>query len=57
MMNNNTKEEYKKQVEFQKRIATLLIESNADLALKDNKEHTPFALCLNNDNAPLLELL
>ena len=34
-----------------------MINNQADLTLKDTDGNTPFALCLANDNAPLLELL
>ncbi len=34
-----------------------MISNNADLSLKDKKEHTAFSVCLKNDNAPLLEFL
>ena len=42
---------------MQKRVAQLLIQSNADLSLKDKKEKTAFSVCLQMDNAPLLEFL
>lgn len=47
----------KRQIEIQKKLAQLLISNNADLSLKDKKEHTAFSVCLKNDNAPLLEFL
>jgi ankyrin repeat protein len=42
---------------MQKKIAQLLIQNNADLSLKDKEEKTPFSVCLDRDNAPLLEFL
>ena len=48
---------YKRQVEFQKKITQLLIQNGADLSLKDKAENTPFSICLDGDNAPLLEFL
>lgn len=48
---------HRRQVEMQKRVAQLLIQSNADLSLKDKKEKTAFSVCLQMDNAPLLEFL
>jgi hypothetical protein len=42
---------------MQKKVAQLLIQNNADLSLKDKLERTPFSLCLQMDNAPLLEFL
>jgi hypothetical protein len=34
-----------------------LIQNGADLSLKDKSESTPFSICLDKDNAPLLEFL
>ena len=34
-----------------------MIQHGADLSLKDKQEKTPFSLCLDRDNAPLLEFL
>lgn len=51
------KAEYERQLGFQKKVTSLLIDNNADLSLKDNNGHTPFAICLQSDNAPLLEFL
>jgi ankyrin repeat protein len=48
---------YKRQVEIQKKVAQLLISSNAELSAKDKSNRTPFAICLEKDNAPLLEFL
>ncbi len=44
-------------MEIQKKIAQLLIQHEADLSLKDKEEKTPFSVCLDKDNAPLLEFL
>ncbi len=46
-----------RQVEIQKKIAQLLIQNGADLSLKDKSNHTAFSICLEKDNAPLLEFL
>jgi ankyrin repeat protein len=48
---------YKRQVEIQKKIAQLLIQNKAELSLKDKNEQTAFSVCLEKDNAPLLEFL
>lgn len=48
---------YLKQVEIQKKITQILIQHNADLTIKDNMKRTPFTICLDSDNAPLLEFL
>ena len=34
-----------------------MIQHGADLTIKDNQKRTPFTICLNNDNAPLLDFL
>lgn len=34
-----------------------MIQHGADLSLKDKQNHTAFSVCLNMDNAPLLEFL
>jgi ankyrin repeat protein len=38
-------------------VAQLLIENKADLNLKDNLGRSPFYLCFETENFPLLELL
>ena len=35
----------------------MLIQFGADLTAKDNLKRTPFSICLDTDNAPLLEFL
>lgn len=44
-------------MEIQKKIAQMLIQHGADLTIKDSQKRTPFTICLNNDNAPLLDFL
>lgn len=56
-MNKTSKIIYRRQVETQKKIAQLLIQNKAELSTKDKSERTPFAICLQLDNAPLLEFL
>lgn len=56
-MGKTSKIIYKRQVEIQKKIAQLLIQNNAELSTKDKQNRTPFAICLEKDNAPLLEFL
>lgn len=34
-----------------------MIQNGADLTMKDNHKKTPFSVCLDNDNAGLLEFL
>ena len=48
---------YKRQVEIQKRVAKLLIQNGANLSIKDKAHRTAFSVCLERDNAPLLEFL
>ena len=48
---------HRRQVEIQKKVAQLLIAKGADLSLKDKQEQTAFSVCLDRDNAPLLEFL
>ena len=55
--NKPSKIVHRRQVEMQKKVAQLLIQNNADLSLKDKLERTPFSLCMQMDNAPLLEFL
>ena len=40
-----------------KAVTEILIKADADLTIKDNQNRTPFSLCLDNDNATILELL
>lgn len=56
-MGKTSKIVYKRQIEIQKKLAQLLISSNAELSAKDKSNRTPFAICLEKDNAPLLEFL
>lgn len=35
----------------------MLIQNGADLTIKDSSKRTPFTICLDSDNAPLLEFL
>lgn len=51
------KQLYLRQVEIQKKITQILIQYGADLTIKDNQKRTPFTICLDADNAPLLEFL
>ena len=51
------KASYYKELEIQKRVAQILIQNGADLTIKDSEKRTPFIICLENDNAPLLEYL
>lgn len=55
--NRPSKIVYRRQIEIQKKVAQLLIQNGADLSLKNKDNHTAFSLCLQMDNAPLLEFL
>ena len=48
---------YYKQLDIQKKVTQILIQHGADLTIKDSQKRTPFTICLENDNAPLLEYL
>lgn len=44
-------------ISIQKKVAQLLIDNNADLAIKNLNEKTAFASCLDTDNVYILEFL